>query len=270
MVRIDFGHFHFDQKNFTKALNESNQVDSNQTGFLKVCDFEVHFNISFLTNSTLVIDCLNDRILSQSPTGYQQFFQTSSLQRYSENKSKLDNNLNSGKIIQKIKEIPKRENIWNVPNVFTLSRLAASPIIGYFILNQQYELALGLFFYAGISDLLDGFIARKYNMKTMVGTVMDPLADKTLMTVLTVTLAMKNLLPAPIAIIILGRDVGLIIASFYYRYISLPHPKTLTRFFDMSIPSAEVNTTLQLVLMGTTISGPIFGWVDSQALVTLQ
>ncbi|CAJ0904433.1 4401_t:CDS:2, partial [Entrophospora sp. SA101] len=94
-----------------------------------------------------------DRILSQSPTGYQQFFQTSSLQRYSENKSKLDNNLNSGKIIQKIKEIPKRENIWNVPNVFTLSRLAASPIIGYFILNQQYELALGLFFYAGISDL---------------------------------------------------------------------------------------------------------------------
>ncbi|CAJ0829976.1 5749_t:CDS:2 [Entrophospora sp. SA101] len=221
-------------------------------------------------NSINIFERIDDRILSQSPTGYQQFFQTSSLQRYSENKSKLDNNLNSGKIIQKIKEIPKRENIWNVPNVFTLSRLAASPIIGYFILNQQYELALGLFFYAGISDLLDGFIARKYNMKTMVGTVMDPLADKTLMTVLTVTLAMKNLLPAPIAIIILGRDVGLIIASFYYRYISLPHPKTLTRFFDMSIPSAEVNTTLQLVLMGTTISGPIFGWVDSQALVTLQ
>ncbi|CAG8780103.1 17337_t:CDS:2, partial [Racocetra persica] len=109
-------------------------------------------------------------------------------------------------------------------------------------------------------------------------TVIDPLADKTLITILTVTLAMKDLLPIPIATIILGRDFCLILASFYYRYISLPAPKTLSRYFDISIPSAEVrptliskvNTALQLALMGTTLSSPIFGWINIPFLKALQ
>ncbi|CAG8520896.1 8382_t:CDS:2, partial [Scutellospora calospora] len=169
-----------------------------------------------------------------------------------------------------LKTIPLRETILNIPNVLTLSRLIVSPFVGYFILNEQYEIALGAFVYAGVTDLLDGIIARNYNQKTMVGTVIDPLADKTLMTVLTVTLAMKDLLPS--------RDLGLILSAFYYRYISLPLPKTLPRYFDMSIPSAEirptliskVNTTLQLVLMGTTLASPVFGWINVPFLKTLH
>ncbi|CAG8617980.1 4306_t:CDS:2, partial [Racocetra fulgida] len=97
-----------------------------------------------------------------------------------------------------LKKIPLRESILNSPNVLTLSRLIVSPFVGYFILSEQYEVALGAFMYAGITDLLDGIIARHYNLKTMVGTVIDPLADKTLITILTVTLAMKDLLPSKI------------------------------------------------------------------------
>ncbi|CAG8467979.1 9075_t:CDS:2 [Diversispora eburnea] len=204
-------------------------------------------------------------------------------------------NIKPKKILRKLKKFPTREKIWNLPNILTISRLAVSPVIGYFILNEHYKFALGAFMYAGITDLLDGFIARHYKLQTMVGTVMDPLADKILMTIITVTLNMKDLIPskyfknvrnalsqyfklfiltvfikAPIAAVILGRDGCLILASFYYRFISLPPPKTINRYFDFSIPSAEVNTALQLVLMGATLTSPLLGMTDSSYLTALQ
>ncbi|MCJ1227052.1 hypothetical protein MMC12_003707, partial [Toensbergia leucococca] len=69
----------------------------------------------------------------------------------------------------------------------------------------------------------------------------------------------------PLAILILGRDIGLGIAAIYYRYISLPPPKTFSRYWDFSLPSAEVhptgiskvNTALQLALIGWTMGMPL-------------
>jgi cardiolipin synthase len=69
----------------------------------------------------------------------------------------------------------------------------------------------------------------------------------------------------PLAVIIIGRDVLLSLSAFYYRYISLPPPKTFARYWDFGIPSAEVkptqiskyNTALQLVLMGVTTVSPL-------------
>ena len=71
----------------------------------------------------------------------------------------------------------------------------------------------------------------------------------------------------PLVVLILGRDITLGIAAIYYRYISLPPPKTLARYWDFSLPSAEVrpteiskvNTALQLVLVGWTMSKMAFG-----------
>ncbi|KAI9292996.1 hypothetical protein K502DRAFT_325531 [Neoconidiobolus thromboides FSU 785] len=115
-------------------------------------------------------------------------------------------------------------------------------------------------------------------MQTIVGSIIDPLADKVLMTVLTVSLTCQNLIPLPLAIVILGRDVLLVLASFYYRYISLPAPKTFQRYWDFSIPSAEVrptnisklNTFLQLALMGSTLLSTVVGAIGHPALIGLQ
>ena len=63
------------------------------------------------------------------------------------------------------------------------------------IIHDMHLSALGLFVYAGITDLVDGWIARRWGLQTVVGTVIDPMADKALMTVVTVTLAMKGALP---------------------------------------------------------------------------
>lgn len=195
------------------------------------------------------------------------------------------------------------ENIYTVPNLLTASRLVAAPVIGYFIINDQYALATLLFAYAGVTDWLDGYIARRWRLHTVVGTVIDPMADKILMTVLTVSLAFKGILPgekcrecpcgrvclytdssigalrqAWLAGLILLRDVGLAISAIYYRWISLPSPKTFTRYWDFSLPSAEVrpttiskyNTALQLALMGLTTVSPLLNLDISTPLSILQ
>ncbi|KAI0976052.1 hypothetical protein F4678DRAFT_212193 [Xylaria arbuscula] len=170
------------------------------------------------------------------------------------------------------------ENIYTVPNLLTFSRLVAAPFIGYAILHDAHTLALGLFAYAGVSDLLDGWIARRWKLQTVVGSVVDPMADKLLMTVLTVCLAVQGALPVWLATIILGRDVGLGISAIYYRWISLPPPKTFTRYWDFSLPSAEVrpttiskyNTFLQLGLMGATMVAPVVAVDVSSAMAALQ
>ncbi|GJC95452.1 CDP-alcohol phosphatidyltransferase [Colletotrichum higginsianum IMI 349063] len=186
----------------------------------------------------------------------------------------------ASKIAAKLPTLPKNihEDIRTLPNLLTLSRLVAAPFVGYFILHDQHAWALGLFAYAGVTDLLDGWIARRWKQQTVVGTVIDPMADKMLMTILTVCLAAQGSLPVWLATIILGRDVGLAMSAIYYRWISLPPPKTFARYWDFSLPSAEVrpttiskyNTFLQLVLIGMTTAAPVFSYDISTPLTIMQ
>ncbi|KAF4548022.1 CDP-alcohol phosphatidyltransferase-like protein [Elsinoe fawcettii] len=180
-----------------------------------------------------------------------------------------DTRLKTKDITQKVKasfpNLTPHENIYNVPNFLTVTRLVAAPAVGYLIVRGDLKWALGLFFYAGVTDLIDGWMARKYNLQTVVGSVIDPMADKLLMTVMTITLAAKGLMPAYLATLILGRDVTLAVAAIYYRYASLPAPKTFARYWDFSLPSAQVhpttvskyNTFLQLLLIGALLAIPV-------------
>ncbi|CAA7269242.1 unnamed protein product [Cyclocybe aegerita] len=171
-----------------------------------------------------------------------------------------------------------RENIYTLPNILTLSRILACPVLGWSILDGNYYIATGLLVYGGLTDLVDGFLARRYNMSSVLGTILDPAADKILMTTLTITLTMQDLIPLPVAVIILGRDVLLSLSALYIRYSTLPHPKTFSRYWDFSLPSAEVrpttiskvNTALQLLLMGTTTVSPILPLDISTPLQGLQ
>lgn len=88
--------------------------------------------------------------------------------------------------------IPTHENIYTIPNLLTFSRLAAAPLVGYFVIHDCHGIALSLLGYAGITDLIDGYIARKYNLQTVVGTIIDPMADKMLVTISVVCLALNG------------------------------------------------------------------------------
>ncbi|KZV88198.1 hypothetical protein EXIGLDRAFT_722897 [Exidia glandulosa HHB12029] len=158
-----------------------------------------------------------------------------------------------------------RENIYTIPNLLTASRIVACPILGYAVLHGDFTTATFILAYAGATDWIDGYIARRWKQHSVLGTILDPAADKALVTTLTVTLAISGMLPVPLAVIIIGRDVLLSLSAFYYRYISLPAPKTFARYWDFGIPSAEVrptqiskiNTALQLLLMGVTTVNPV-------------
>lgn len=180
---------------------------------------------------------------------------------------------------QKIASIPTRkENIFTVPNLLSFGRIVAAPFIGNMILNGDYVLASSLLVIAGVTDVLDGQIARRWpSQKSAFGTALDPLGDKILVAVLTVTLTKAGMLPIPLAFLILGRDISLIASVFYLRYRTCPPPMTLKRFFDPTLVNTQlnpttiskVNTVLQITVLWAALVAPIFNFTDSLALKTL-
>lgn len=68
-------------------------------------------------------------------------------------------------------------------------------MVGYFLVHDHHAAALSLFAYAGITDLIDGYLARRWNLQTVVGTIIDPMADKLLMTIGVACLAVNGSIP---------------------------------------------------------------------------
>ncbi|XP_069788527.1 cardiolipin synthase (CMP-forming) [Narcine bancroftii] len=170
------------------------------------------------------------------------------------------------------------ENPWTIPNLLCMARIGLSPYLGYLIVEEKFNFALGLFTFAGITDLLDGYIARNWaNQKSALGSALDPLADKILISVLYISLTCAELIPAPLTVMVLLRDVILIAAGFYIRYRTVPAPRTLSKYFNPCYATAQlkptfiskVNTAVQLVLVAASLAAPVFHFVDSVFLHTL-
>lgn len=89
----------------------------------------------------------------------------------------------------------RSEELLNLPNILTASRIASTPFLGYLIITDRLAAAVGLLFAAAVTDLLDGWLARKWNKFTVFGSIADPAADKLLMTVMVVTLGYRGFLP---------------------------------------------------------------------------
>jgi cardiolipin synthase len=103
------------------------------------------------------------------------------------------------------------------PNLLTLSRICLAPILVVAILDNHYALGFGLFVVAGFTDLLDGLLARLLKQYTMLGQYLDPVADKLLLSTLFLVLTYKELIPARVTAMVIGRDVGiLLVAAILY------------------------------------------------------
>ena len=106
----------------------------------------------------------------------------------------------------------------NVPNSLTVLRILLVPVFVAFLLSGRYEYALATFLLAGITDGLDGTIARVANQRTTLGAYLDPLADKLLLTSAFVTLAFLELVPLWIAILVVFRDLSLMAATLVAKF----------------------------------------------------
>ncbi|XP_029449354.1 cardiolipin synthase (CMP-forming)-like isoform X7 [Rhinatrema bivittatum] len=163
------------------------------------------------------------------------------------------------------------ENPWTIPNLLCIARIGLSPVLGYLIVEEEFAVALGLFALAGLTDLLDGYIARNWaNQKSVLGSALDPLADKILISVLYVCLTYAKLIPVFLTSMIILRDIILIAAVFYVRYKTLPPPRTLSKYFNPCYATAQLkptfiskmNTVVQLILVAASLAAPVFNYVD--------
>ncbi|XP_074598728.1 cardiolipin synthase [Brevipalpus obovatus] len=160
----------------------------------------------------------------------------------------------------------ERENIYTVPNGLCVLRMLSAPLMVYTLATGLHTESLILFTFAGLTDLADGLIARKFKgQRSKLGSILDPLADKIFVSTLFITLAAMDRIPAWLTVIIISRDVILIMASAFLRYKSLSSPRTLSKFFNPQLTTIEmnpsllskINTTLQLLYIGSTLLIPL-------------
>ncbi|MDP1925289.1 MAG: CDP-alcohol phosphatidyltransferase family protein [Thiobacillus sp.] len=110
-----------------------------------------------------------------------------------------------------------RERVFNLPNVITLLRLAAMPVVAWLILQQRWEAACWLFLAAAVSDGIDGMLARWLNQMTQLGAALDSVADKALGVVTLVLLTQAGAIPLWVTLAILLRDSIIVLGALSYR-----------------------------------------------------
>ncbi len=95
----------------------------------------------------------------------------------------------------------------NLPNLLTVFRILLVPIFVIFIIHNNFRMALIIFIMAGITDGLDGLLARLLNQKTTIGAYLDPIADKMLLVSAYLSLTIKGILPGWLSVVVISRDI---------------------------------------------------------------
>jgi cardiolipin synthase len=103
------------------------------------------------------------------------------------------------------------------PNLLTLLRICLAPFLVAAILERHFAVSFGLFVAAGLTDALDGLLARFLKQRSLLGEYLDPVADKLLLSTLFLVLMHMSLIPVTVTVLVFGRDVGiLVVAAILY------------------------------------------------------
>ncbi|HXO01474.1 MAG TPA: CDP-alcohol phosphatidyltransferase family protein, partial [Stellaceae bacterium] len=143
----------------------------------------------------------------------------------------------------------------NIPNMITLTRLMSVPLMIWLIVSERFGVAFSVFVGAGVSDALDGFIAKRFNCQTRLGALLDPAADKALLSSVYVALGIAELLPNWLVILVVFRDVTIIGGFILLQTIAAP------RKFD-PLYISKINTLAQIALVGYVLGRLGAGFAD--------
>ncbi len=130
----------------------------------------------------------------------------------------------------------------NLPNLISLGRLLLVPLAIWLILGGRYGAAFWVFVAAGVSDALDGFIAKRFNRRTRLGALLDPIADKTLLVSVYVTLGLEHQLWTSVVILVVFRDVMIVGGFLLIQTIAAP------KHYD-PLYISKINTGFQIALV---------------------
>jgi cardiolipin synthase len=138
-----------------------------------------------------------------------------------------------------------------VPNLITLARICAVPLIVWFILLGYDGAAFWVFVAAGVSDALDGIIAKRFDARTVIGEFLDPIADKALLVSVYVALGHEGHLPTWLVILVVFRDVVIVAGAVLFE--------TVTHSLTMKpLMISKLNTTAQIVLAAIVLGAGAF------------
>lgn len=149
-----------------------------------------------------------------------------------------------------------------LPNAISLMRIALVAPILLLILEGGFAWALALFFVAGSSDGIDGYLAKRFDWHTRLGALLDPVADKLLVAGTFITLAYTRHIPIWLAVVVISRDVIIIGGATVYNFIVKPVQGEPTKI-------SKLNTALQLLFLLFVLSRAGFSWPDQITITVL-
>jgi cardiolipin synthase len=137
----------------------------------------------------------------------------------------------------------------NLPNILTLIRVLLTPLFIILIINKYFEWALFTFAIAGVTDGLDGLIARLTHQRTELGTYLDPIADKLLTFAAFISLAIIEMIPSWLVVIVITRDI-MILVGFLVMFLTNYHPKINPSLLSKMTTAFQIITILVALLAG--------------------
>jgi len=143
----------------------------------------------------------------------------------------------------------------SVPNLITLGRLLSVPVIIWLVLSGALTEALILFALAGLSDAVDGFIAKRFDQRSVLGAMLDPVADKAMLVSLFVTLGLAQHLPNWVVILVVFRDIMIIGGFLFYTALG-------QRIRSDPLMISKINTAAQIALILVTLCRLAFAVPD--------
>ena len=144
----------------------------------------------------------------------------------------------------------------NLANLITLARLISVPIIVWAILADEMEFAFAIFVAAGVSDAIDGFIAKHFHSESVFGSYLDPLADKALLVSVYVALGYENYLPMWLVILVVFRDILIVGGVLLLFTLSARNLRVAPLLIS------KANTAAQIVLAAVVLGGEALDMVQ--------
>ena len=141
----------------------------------------------------------------------------------------------------------------SIPNLITLGRILLVPIVVWAITLGEMRVAFLLFLVAGVSDAVDGFLAKRFQMKSELGAYLDPLADKALIVSIYVSLGIVGVLPIFLVILVVSRDIMIIGAFLLSWLVGRPMPVR-------PLLVSKANTVAQIFLVVLVLAERAFGF----------
>jgi len=146
------------------------------------------------------------------------------------------------------------------PNILTLLRICMAPFLVAAVLENRFKLGFILFVLAGLTDALDGLLARALKQRTVLGEYLDPVADKILLSTLFLVLLHEGLMPVRVTVLVFGRDVCILLVS------AILYAVAGRRDFQPSI-FGKINTLAQVLAVAVVI---LHQWIQAAWVVALR